>query len=86
MSNTTIRASRVRAGDVIRDAYPLAVNAPVAQEDIAAVAARVILASGPDSLSRCEMVTLLGEGSALCPSSRRSRATRPPGTSTASPH
>jgi len=71
MANAALWSPQLRAGDVIRDAYPDAVNAPIAQEDIAAVAAHVLLATdqegkahsltGPEALSRRQMVTLLGE-------------------------
>jgi uncharacterized protein YbjT (DUF2867 family) len=71
MSNATLWADQIRAGDVIRDAYPDAVNAPIAQEDVAAVAAHALLTdghdgasyplTGPSALSRREMICLLGE-------------------------
>ena len=71
MANATLWSAQLRAGDVIRDAYPDAVNAPIAQEDVARVAAHALLApgrpgnayplTGPEALSRRQMVTLLGE-------------------------
>jgi uncharacterized protein YbjT (DUF2867 family) len=71
MANATIWAPQIRAGDEIRDAYPDATNAPIAQEDVAAAAAHILLTAGhdgksypltgPSALSRRQMVTLLGE-------------------------
>ena len=70
MANSTLWAAQIRAGDVVRDAYGDVVNAPIAQEDIAAVAAEVLLSSGHDgrsyeltgpcALSRREMVAAVG--------------------------
>jgi uncharacterized protein YbjT (DUF2867 family) len=70
MSNGLLWASQIRAGDVVRDAYPEVVNAPVAQEDIAAVAARVLSSgghlgesyelTGPVALSRRQKVLEIG--------------------------
>nr|GID86027.1 nucleotide-diphosphate-sugar epimerase [Actinoplanes derwentensis] len=72
MANATLWAPQIQAGDEVRDAYPGAVNAPVAQEDIAAVAARVLLGAGhegrsyeltgPEALSRPAKVAALGAG------------------------
>ena len=55
----------------LRDAYPDAANAPVALEDIAAVAATVLLEdghvgkayelTGPETVTRAERVRLIGE-------------------------
>ncbi|MFI1989422.1 SDR family oxidoreductase [Actinoplanes sp. NPDC020271] len=70
-SNGLLWAAQIRAGDVVRDAYPDVVNAPVAQEDIAAVAARVLLGgaehhgrsyelTGPVALSRRAKVAEIG--------------------------
>lgn len=71
MANATLWSTQLRAGNVIRDAYPEAVNAPIAQEDVAAVAAHVILnpghegaaypLTGPEPLSRRQMIALLAE-------------------------
>jgi uncharacterized protein YbjT (DUF2867 family) len=71
MANTTLWAAQVRAGDTVRDACPDATNAPIAQEDVAAVAAHVIVTAGhehkaypltgPAALSRRNMVAQLGE-------------------------
>ncbi|MEV6350691.1 NAD(P)H-binding protein [Actinoplanes sp. NPDC051851] len=72
ISNATIWAPQIRAGDEVRDAYPDVANAPVAEEDIAAVAAAVLLSddhagaslplTGPAALSRREKVAELGAG------------------------
>lgn len=72
MINSTLWAPQIQAGDVVRDAYPGAVNAPIAQEDIAAVAARVLLGdghlgrtyelTGPEALSRPGKVAALAAG------------------------
>ena len=71
---TTARmwAPQIRAGDVVRDAYPDAANAPIAPADIAAVAARVLLdrghdgerltLTGPQTLSRRDKVEQVGRG------------------------
>lgn len=71
MANATLWAPQIRAGNVIEDAYPDATNAPIAQEDVAAAAAHVILTAGhertaypltgPAALTRREMVSQLGE-------------------------
>ncbi|MEU4422662.1 NAD(P)H-binding protein [Actinoplanes sp. NPDC024001] len=70
MANATIWSAQIAAGDVVRDAYGDVVNAPVAQEDIAAVAAEVLLSdqhagrsyelTGPEALSRRQMVAAIG--------------------------
>ncbi|WP_436526926.1 SDR family oxidoreductase [Actinoplanes sp. HUAS TT8] len=70
MANGLHWAGQIRAGDVVRDAYPEVVNAAIAQEDIAAVAARVLLTgdhagqsyvlTGPEALSRREKVAAIG--------------------------
>ncbi|BBH64433.1 nucleotide-diphosphate-sugar epimerase [Actinoplanes sp. OR16] len=69
-ANAEIWAPQIRAGDVVQDAWGAAANAPVAQEDIAAVAAHVLLAdgfegsslelTGPASLTRREKVAAIG--------------------------
>ena len=71
MSNATLWARQIKTGDVVRDTCPHAVNAPIAQEDVAAVAARVLLddghagrsyeLSGPEALSRRRKVELIGQ-------------------------
>ncbi|MGK5678822.1 NAD(P)H-binding protein [Actinoplanes sp. URMC 104] len=70
MLNATIWASQIRAGDEVRDGYADSANAAIAQEDIAAVAARVLLEdghegrsyelTGPESLTRREKVEAIG--------------------------
>ncbi len=70
MANADLWAPQIRAGDVVRDAHGEAANAPVAQEDIAAVAAHVLLTdghegrsyelTGPESLTRREKVERIG--------------------------
>jgi uncharacterized protein YbjT (DUF2867 family) len=71
MANATLWAHQIRAGDTVRDAYPDATNAPIAQEDVAAVAAQVLVTdghegtayplTGPSALSRRQMIDLLAE-------------------------
>jgi uncharacterized protein YbjT (DUF2867 family) len=71
MTNSTIWAEQIRTTGVVRDAYPDAANAPVALEDIAAVAAAVLLEdshvgkayelTGPETVTRAERVRLIGE-------------------------
>jgi uncharacterized protein YbjT (DUF2867 family) len=71
MLNTGIWAPQIRAGDEIRDGHPTAANAPIAIEDIAAVAARILVdpaghvgrayeLTGPTTLTRAEMIRLIG--------------------------
>ncbi|UQU66174.1 NAD(P)H-binding protein [Couchioplanes caeruleus] len=71
MPNAGLWAPQIRAGDVVRDGYGSAVNAPIALEDIAAVAARCLLEdghegrsyelTGPEPLTRRRRVELIGE-------------------------
>jgi uncharacterized protein YbjT (DUF2867 family) len=71
MSNTTNWAPQIRAGDEIRDAWGDAANAPIAQEDIAAVAALALLVgghegrsyelTGPETISRRQQLAAIGE-------------------------
>ena len=72
MTNATLWARQIRAGDVVLDTCGDAVNAPIAPEDVASVAARVLLdpsshvgrsyvLTGPAALSRREKVALIGE-------------------------
>ena len=71
MLNAQIWAPQIQRGDVVRDAYPDAANAPIALEDIAAVAARVLLTdshegrayalTGPQTLTRREKVREIGQ-------------------------
>jgi uncharacterized protein YbjT (DUF2867 family) len=70
MTNAGIWAAQTAAGDVVRDGYGDAANAPIALEDIAAVAARCLLEeghdgrsyelTGPQSLTRRERVQAIG--------------------------
>jgi uncharacterized protein YbjT (DUF2867 family) len=70
MLNTQIWAPQIQRGDVVRDGYPEAANAPIAIEDIAAVAARVLVGeghesrtyalTGPQTLTRREKVREIG--------------------------
>ena len=71
MANATLWSAQIRAGDVVLDTRGDAVNAPIAQEDIAAVAARALLdeayagralpLTGPEALSRREKVERIGQ-------------------------
>ncbi|MBL7255266.1 SDR family oxidoreductase [Paractinoplanes lichenicola] len=70
MANATLWADQIRAGDEVRDGYAGSANAAIAQEDIAAVAAHVIVTTGhegqsyeltgPQSLTRREKVEAIG--------------------------
>ena len=70
MSNAGIWSAQIAAGDVVRDGYGDAANAPIAVEDIAAVAARCLLEdghegrsyelTGPESLTRRDRVRTIG--------------------------
>ncbi|WP_250027345.1 NAD(P)H-binding protein [Paractinoplanes maris] len=70
MANSTLWAAQIRAGDDVRDGYADSANAAIAQEDIAAVAARVIVEpghegksyelTGPESLTRRQKVEAIG--------------------------
>jgi uncharacterized protein YbjT (DUF2867 family) len=70
MANAGLWAPQIQAGDVVRDAFGEVANAAIAQEDIAAVAARVILEeghegrsyelTGPESLTRREKIAAIG--------------------------
>ncbi|GIF18648.1 uncharacterized protein YbjT (DUF2867 family) [Actinoplanes tereljensis] len=71
MANAAIWSRQIRAGDEVRDAFGAAANAPIAQEDIAVVAARALLdeglvgrsleLTGPETLSRRRKVELIGQ-------------------------
>ncbi|MGA5302999.1 NAD(P)H-binding protein [Nucisporomicrobium flavum] len=71
MANAELWAAQIRAGDVVRDGCGSAANAPIALEDIAAVAARCLVEeghegrsyelTGPESLTRRRRVELIGE-------------------------
>jgi uncharacterized protein YbjT (DUF2867 family) len=70
MTNSGIWSAQLAAGDVVRDGYGSAANAPIACEDIAAVAARCLLEdgheghsyelTGPESLTRRQRVERIG--------------------------
>ena len=70
MINTLMWAEQIRTTGTVRDAHPLAANAPVDIGDIAAVAAAVLLQdghlgrayelTGPETLTRAEMVAHIG--------------------------
>ena len=70
MTNAVDWAEQIRATGIVRDAYPSSANAPIALEDIAAVAATVLLEdghvgkayelTGPETISRAEMVRCIG--------------------------
>ena len=74
MTNSTIWAEQIRTTRTVRDAYPTAADAPIALDDIAAVAATVLLEdghagkayelTGPETLTRAERVRIIGQ--ALC--------------------
>ncbi len=71
MHNAHVWAAQTAAGDVVRDTCGDAANAPIAVEDIAAVAARILAdgghtgrsyeLTGPESLTRRERVRLIGQ-------------------------
>jgi uncharacterized protein YbjT (DUF2867 family) len=71
MTNSLIWAEQIRTTGVVCDAYPNAANARIDLDDIGAVAATVLLEdghvgkayelTGPETLSRAEMVRLIGE-------------------------
>lgn len=68
--NATIWADQVRAGDEIRDPFPEVANAPITMDDIARVAATVLVAeghagktyelTGPETVSRGEKIVQIG--------------------------
>jgi uncharacterized protein YbjT (DUF2867 family) len=70
MTNTQIWAPQIAAGDVVRDVHGDAANAPIALEDVAAVAARILVdgghigrayeLTGPETLTRRERVAQIG--------------------------
>jgi uncharacterized protein YbjT (DUF2867 family) len=71
MTNSTIWAEQIRSTGMVRDAYPTAADAPIALEDIAAVAATVLLEdghhgkayelTGPQTLTRAQLVGAIGQ-------------------------
>jgi len=70
MTNATVWSDQIRRSGRVLGAYPTAANAPIALEDIAAVAARALLdeshsgrtyeLTGPESLAHPEMVRAIG--------------------------
>ncbi|WP_125776645.1 NAD(P)H-binding protein [Antribacter gilvus] len=70
VENTTVWADQVRTTGEVREPYPDAANAPVAMDDIARVAAAVLLGeghegavhtlTGPETMTRCERLLRLG--------------------------
>ena len=71
MPNAGLWAPQIRAGDEVRDGYPESANALIALEDIAAVAARILVdgghagrtyeLTGPHTHNRAEKVRLIGQ-------------------------
>lgn len=71
VENTTVWADQVRSTGEVREPYPDAANAPVAMDDIARVAAFVLLGeghegavhtlTGPETMTRAERLRRLGE-------------------------
>jgi uncharacterized protein YbjT (DUF2867 family) len=71
MANALMWAPQIRAGGVVRDANPRAATAPIAVEDIAAVAARVLMGdghegkvhalTGPETLTRRDRIRQIGQ-------------------------
>src|ERR1700754_926518 len=71
MDNYLMWAEQIRTTGTVRDGYPDAAAAPIDLDDIAAVAATVLLEeghvgkayelSGPESISRAEMVRQIGQ-------------------------
>ncbi|WP_336083446.1 NAD(P)H-binding protein [Nocardia sp. SSK8] len=84
MENTVMWAHQIRATGTVREPYPDAATAPIAMDDIAAVAASALLAedtgnrayplSGPELLTRTELLgylaTALGRGLTFVKASR----------------
>ncbi|MEV0031476.1 NAD(P)H-binding protein [Nocardia sp. NPDC050793] len=68
--NAAIWADQIRATDEIRDPHPEAANAPITMDDIARVAAKVLLTerhagktyelTGPETLTRAEKIRAIG--------------------------
>lgn len=71
VENTTVWADQVRTAGEVREPYPDAANAPVAMDDIARVAAAVLLGeghegrvhtlTGPETMTRAERARRLGD-------------------------
>lgn len=70
MENNTMWAAQIRTSGVVREPFPTAASAPIAMDDIAAVAATTLLGSGhsgraysltgPEPLTRVELVRQIG--------------------------
>ncbi|RBO83112.1 NAD(P)H-binding protein [Nocardia puris] len=68
--NATIWAEQIKASDVIREGYPEAGNAPITMDDIARVAADVLLSeghshkiyelTGPETITRADKIRQIG--------------------------
>ena len=71
MENVLVWAPQVRDGGAVREPWPEAASAPIAMEDVADVAAAVLVGggqegralplTGPEALTRREMARLVGE-------------------------
>ncbi|NNH74231.1 NAD(P)H-binding protein [Nocardia uniformis] len=71
MENTVMWAEQIRTTGEVREPYPAAANAPIAMDDIARVAATVLLGTGhlgatynltgPETITRAGRVLALGE-------------------------
>lgn len=71
MENARLWAPQIRATSTVREPWPAAASAPVAMDDIAAVAATALLQdghvghaytlTGPETLTRVDLVRLIGE-------------------------
>ena len=73
MENATAWAPQIRATGEVREPFPRSASAPVAMDDIAAVAAVVLMAdegtydgralplTGPETLTRVELVRRIGD-------------------------
>jgi uncharacterized protein YbjT (DUF2867 family) len=70
MENSLVWAEQIRTTGVVRDGYPQSANAPIAMDDIAAMAATALLEdghegkayplTGPETISRAEKVRCIG--------------------------
>ncbi|WP_205856139.1 SDR family oxidoreductase, partial [Phytoactinopolyspora endophytica] len=71
MENSTVWADQIRKTGAVHDAYPDAANAPIAMDDVAAIAATTLLEdghagkafelTGPETLARRELVLAIGQ-------------------------
>lgn len=70
MENTTVWAEQIRTAGTVREPFPAAISAPIAMDDVAAVAAAALLGtghggqayslSGPEALTRVELARQIG--------------------------